>query len=152
MPLIDRIDHEIKLSRNVNIQLRKAVKLMGLVQLPILSKQLNITAEPIQNVCNFHDMHLVETYAMVRPGTKTVAVALVNNTGEKVTIKKGTKVGQLKAANVVPPCLVPHMSMDENILRYTQGMNRQTDVPEYKNAGAPNTHCQLPPKPKLIPE
>ena len=89
---------------------------------------------------------------MVRPGTKTVAVALVNNTGEKVTIKKGTKVGQLKVANVVPPYLVPCMSMDENILRYTQGMNRQTDVPEYENVGTTNTHHQLPSKPELTPK
>ena len=64
-----------------------------MVQLPVLFKQLNITAEPMQNIGNFHDIHTIESYTMVKLGTKRVAVALVNNSGEKVTLKKGMKIG-----------------------------------------------------------
>ena len=92
-PMIDQVDHDIRLSHNVTIEPRKALKSTGVVQLPVLSKQLNVTAEPMQNFGNFHDVHAIETYTMVKPGTKRVAVALVNNSGEKVTLKKGTKIG-----------------------------------------------------------
>ena len=37
-PMIDRIDHEIKLSRNITLQPRQATKSTGMVKLPILSK------------------------------------------------------------------------------------------------------------------
>ena len=91
-PKIDQVDHKIQLSRNVTIHPRKAVKSTGMVQLPVLSKWLNVTAGPMQDIGNFHDMHAIESYTTVKLGTKCVAVALVNNSGEKVTLKKGTKI------------------------------------------------------------
>ena len=131
-PMIDQVDHEIKLSRNVTIHPRKAVKFTGMVRLPVLSKQLNVTAEPMQNIGNFHGVHEIESYTTVKLGTKRVAVVLVNNSGEKITLKKGTKIGQLKAANVVPPSLAPQTGMDLNVLKYVQRMESKGSVPEYK--------------------
>ena len=100
--LIDQVDHEIKLSWNVTIYPRKAIKSTRMVWLPVLSKWLNVTAEPMQNIGNFHGVHAGESYTMVWDWNKCVAVALVNNSGDKVILKKGTKIGWLKAANVVP--------------------------------------------------
>ena len=37
-PLVDQVDYKIKLSRNVTIQPRKALKSTGIVQLPVLPK------------------------------------------------------------------------------------------------------------------
>ena len=37
-PMIDHIDHEIKLSKNIMLQPRQATKSMGMVKLPVLSK------------------------------------------------------------------------------------------------------------------
>ena len=60
-PMIDQVDHKIKLSWNVNIHLQKAIKSTGMVQLPVLSKRLNITAKPMQNIGNFNDIHAIES-------------------------------------------------------------------------------------------
>ena len=49
-PIIDQVDHEIKLSRNVTIHPRKAVKSTRMVRLPVLSKWLNVTAEPCRTL------------------------------------------------------------------------------------------------------
>ena len=68
--MINQIDHDIKLSRNITIQPRKALKSTGVVQLPVLFKWLNVTAEPIQNIGNFHDVHAIKSYTMVKLGTK----------------------------------------------------------------------------------
>ena len=70
----------------------------------------------------------------VKTGTKRVAVALVNNSGDKVTIKKGIVVGRLKAVNAVPICLAPKSSMDNDVLKYVQRMNevgKRTRVQKY---------------------
>ena len=151
-PIIDQVDHEIKLSRNVTIHPRKAIKSTRMVQLPVLSKQLNVTAEPMQNIDNFHGVHAVESYTTVKLGTKRVAVALVNNSGDKVVLKKGTKIGWLKAANVVPPSLAPCMSTDLNVLKYVQGTESQGDIPEYEKPSTNIEGHKLPPKPELSPD
>ena len=132
-PMINRIDHEIKLSRNIMLQPRQATKSTGMVKLPVLSKCLNVMTEPKGNVGDVTSVNSVETYATIKTGTKRVAVALVNNSGEKITIKKGTVVGRLKAVNAVPICLAPKSSMDNDVLEYMQRTNEVGDVPEYGN-------------------
>ena len=97
-------------------------------------------------------VHAIESYTTVKPGTKSVAIALVNNSGEKVTIKKGTCIGWLKAANVVPPSLAPCMSTDENVLKYMQGTEPQGDIPEYEKMGMNSDDHKLLLKPELTPE
>ena len=75
-PMINQVNHDIKLSHNVTIQPRKALKSKGVVWLPVLSKWLNVTTEPMQNIGNFPEVHTIESYTTVKPGTKRVAVAL----------------------------------------------------------------------------
>ena len=131
---------------------RKVVKSTGMVCLPVLSKQLNVTAEPMQNIGNFHGVHAIESYTTVKLGTKCVAVALVNNSGEKITLKKGTKIGWLKAANVITPSLAPHMSTDLNVLKYVQRTESKGGIPKYEKLGMNMEGHRLPPKPKLTPD
>ena len=88
---------------------------------------------------------------MVKLGTKHVAVALVNNSGEKITLKKGTKIGWLKAANVVPPSLAPCTCMDLDILEYMQRMESKGGVPKYEKLGTNIEGHKLPPIPELSP-
>ena len=106
----------------------------------------------MQNIGNFYGVHAVESYTMVKPGTKCVAVALVNNSGDKVILKKGTKIGQLKAANVVPPSLAPHMSTDLNVLKYVQRTESKGNIPEYEKLSTSIEGHKLPPKPELTPD
>ena len=106
----------------------------------------------MQNIGNFHGVHAVESYTMVKLGTKCVAVALVNNSGDKVILKKGTKIGWLKAANVVPPSLAPCMSTDLNVLEYVQRTESKGDVPEYEKPSTSIEGHKLPPKPELTPD
>ena len=97
--MIDRIDHKIKLSRNIMLQPRQAMKSTGMVKLPVLSKHLNVMTEPRENVGDVTSVNSVKTYATIKTGTKIVAVALVNNSGEKVTIKKKKKKKKKKKGN-----------------------------------------------------
>ena len=106
----------------------------------------------MQNIGNFHDVHAIKSYTMVKPGTKRVAVALVNNSGEKVTLKKGTKIGWLKAANVVPPSFAPQMSTDLDILKYMQRTELPSIIPEYEKLSTNAGDHKLPPQPELTPD
>ena len=53
-------------------------------------------------------------------------------TWEKITLKKGTKVTRVSAANIVPPMMAPDLSIERNELKYrTQEQNKE-GVLEYK--------------------
>ena len=79
---------------------------MGLTQIPVLSKQVNIATEAIDNLQDGR-VELLSTYESIKPRSQRVTVALYNNTREKVTLKKGTIVAKVATANVIPPMLVP---------------------------------------------
>ena len=53
-------------------------------------------------------------------------------TWEKITLKKGTKVTRLAAANIIPPMLAPDPSIDKSELEYMMREHNQEGVPEYK--------------------
>ena len=114
---------------------------------------MNVTTEPKENIGDITGVNSVETYATIKTGTKRVAVALVNNSGDKVTIKKGTVVGRLKAANAVPICLAPKSSTDNDILEYVQRMNEVGNIPKYGNMGTSmKTENPKPEKPAFTSE
>ena len=52
-------------------------------------------------------VELLSSYESIKPGSQRVAVALYNNTCEKITLKKCTIVAKVAAANVIPPMLAP---------------------------------------------
>ena len=76
---------------------------MGLTQIPIRSKQVNIATEAINNLQDGR-VELLSSYESIKPVSQRVAVALYNNTREKITLKKGTIVAKVAAANVISPC------------------------------------------------
>ena len=52
-----------------------------------------------------------------------MAVALYNNTREKITLKKGTIVAKVATANVIPPMLVPASGTFQNIPNFGDGLD-----------------------------
>ena len=104
----------------------------------------------MQNIGNFHDVHTIESYTTVKPGTKRVAIALVNNSGEKVTLKKGTKIGWLKAANMGSHHLWHHAQVQIlKVLEYVQRMESPGGIPKYGKMDMNAEDHKLPPQPEL---
>ena len=60
-------------------------------------------------------MKLLSSYESIKPGSQRVAVALYNNTCEKITLKRGTIVAKVATANVIPPMLAPASGKSQNI-------------------------------------
>ena len=55
-------------------------------------------------------------------------------TWEKITLKKGTKVTRVVAANIIPHMLAPDLSIDKSELKYITQEHDKEGVPEYKVA------------------
>ena len=55
---------------------------------------------------------------LLNKGGNRVTIGLQNMTQEKITLKKGTKVAHVAAANIVPPMLAPDLSIDKSELEY----------------------------------
>ena len=79
---------------------------MDLTQMPALDKRLNVTTESARHIQE-GKIELIPSYENIKPGSQRVAVALYNSSNDKITLKKGTIVVKVVAANVVPPMLAP---------------------------------------------
>ena len=73
---------------------------MGLTQMPALDKRLNVTTESAGHIQE-GKIELIPSYENIKPGSQRVAVALYNSSNDKITLKKGTIVAKVVAANVV---------------------------------------------------
>ena len=63
-------------------------------------------------------MEAIESYETFKQGGNRVTIGLQNDTRQKITLRKGTKVARVVAANVVPPMLAMDPSTNEGELEY----------------------------------
>ena len=68
-------------------------------------------------------VELLSSYESIKPGSQRVAVALYNNTREKITLKKGTIVAKVATANVIPPMLAPASGTFQNVPNFGDGLD-----------------------------
>ena len=74
------------------------------------TKRVNVITKPREN----SDEYTVHGYSYMRPGSKRVSVALRNLSEKVQTLKKGTVVASVKAANLIPPKLAPRYTNENN--------------------------------------
>ena len=80
-----------------------------------------------------------------------MAVALYNNTREKITLKKGTIVAKVAAANVIPPMLAPASGTFQNIPDFGDGLDGNGCEDGYVPSNGGDVPTQ-PPKPEPTQE
>ena len=121
-PTIHKIGGNVKLTKAITMAPRQAIKTMDLTQVPVLSKRVNVTTEAIDNLQDGR-VELLSSCESIKPGSQRVAVALYNNTREKITLKKGTIVAKVATANVVPPMFAPASGMFQDIPKMGDGLD-----------------------------
>ena len=62
--------------------------------------------------CEDLDKYTLPSYSCMRPGSKRAGVTLMNLSSRLVTLKKGTIVATIKAANIIPPMLAAKPSSE----------------------------------------
>ena len=107
--MINRIRGEVKLTKNVVIPPRQALKTVGMANLSMMIKRVNIATE---GIAGFQEgkVELCPSYEYVKPRSLRVVVSLYNNIQEKIALTKGTTVVKVTAANAIPPMLAPTKS------------------------------------------
>ena len=113
-PVIHKLGGNVKFTKVITMAPQQAIKTMGLTEIPVLNKRVNIATEAIDRLQD-GKVELLSSYESIKPGSQRVAVALYNNTREKITLKKGTIVAKVASANVIPPMLAPASGMFQNI-------------------------------------
>ena len=74
-----------------------------------------------------------------------MAVALYNNTCEKVTLKKSTIVAKVATANIIPPMLAPASVMFPNVPDFSAGL----DGNECEHGYIPSNGRDVPARPPM---
>ena len=149
-PMIHKVGGEVKLTKAVILAPHQVIKAMGLTQMPALNKRLNVTTESAGQIQE-GKIELIPSYENIKPGSQRVAVVLYNSTKEKITLKKGTIVTKVVAANVVPPMLAPASGMSPDIP--DQGSKTEGNMGQngYIPSNGENITVQ-PPKPEPTQE
>ena len=78
-------------------------KTVGITKILILSKRLNVMTESLLAQEAIECVKAITSYETFKQGGNRVTIGLQNVTLEKITLKKGTKVTRVAAANIVPP-------------------------------------------------
>ena len=102
-PMIQQIDHYIRLTRKVTLPPMQVHKTVGSAKIPVLAKRLNMATEPLPHQETIDGVEAIESYETFKQGANRVTIGLQNNTRQSITLKKGTRVARVMAANVVPP-------------------------------------------------
>ena len=67
---------------------------------------MNIATEHSDNIAN-SNIAAVRSYSFIKPGSNKVVVSIRNLTSKEIVLKTGTVIGNVEAANAVPPMLAP---------------------------------------------
>ena len=142
----------VKLNRATTIPGLQVAKLSATVKMPVQTKWLNVTAESILGQQETKGIETLETYAMIQGGNNRVSIAIRNTTREPIKLKKGTVVGMVTAANVVPPMLAAKMSVYYNVPRNGMERTKNGHVPENAGTYLCQTERSDSSHPELMPE
>ena len=129
-PIIDQTDHYVRLTRDVTIPTIQVHKTIGIAKIPILTKRLNVMTEALPHREEIKGIEAIPSYETFKQGGNRVIIGLNNTTQEKITLKRGTKVAKVFAANVIPPMLAPQERMDAEITEISvpqSGAERHTN-------------------------
>ena len=113
--MIQQVDYCVRLTRNVTLAPMQVQKTIQIAKISILSKRLNIITEPLPFKEANEGVEAIPSYETFKQGGSRLTIRLQN---EKIVLRKGTKVAQVDAANIVPPMFAPDPSMEESVLKY----------------------------------
>ena len=125
-------------------------KTVGVAKIPVLSKRLHVMTELLLAREAIEGVEAISSYETFKQGGNRVTIGLQNGTREKITLKKGTKVTHVTAANIVPPMLAPDPSIDKSELEYMTQEHNNEGVLEYKTTNLGENTVKLEPMPERL--
>ena len=107
-----QVNGSVHLTQDLSLLPFEDVTLKGLLKGPVKHsayfKRVNVALEPLeQHKEEEGTFCAVPTYTFLKPGSSRVEVMLKNITARSISIKQGTKVAVIEAANNIPQMLAP---------------------------------------------
>ena len=154
-PMINQIDQHVRLTRDVTILAMQVQKTIGITKIPILTKRLNVMKEALPHREEIKGIEVIPSYEIFKQGGNRITIGLNNTTREKITLKKGTRVAKVFAANVIPPMLAPKERTDAEIMEIPisqSGAERHVKETKMDNANNVTSAFSKLTKPEPTPE
>ena len=154
-PIIDQIDHYVRLTRDITIPAMQVHRTTGIAEIPVLTKRLNVMTEALPHREEIKGIEAIPSYETFKQGGNRIIIGLNNTTREKITLKRGTKVAKVFAANVIPPMLAPKERTDAEITEISipqSGTERQANEAKMGNVNNITSAFSKPMKPEATPE
>ena len=93
--VLDQVKGNVKLGRRVTIKPYDSGEVSGVTHVGTHTKRLNVLTEGCEDL----DGYTLPSYSCMRPGSNRMGVTLMNLSSRPVTLRKGTIVATIKAAN-----------------------------------------------------
>ena len=92
-PLIDQIDHYVRLMRDVIIPAMQVQKTISVTKIPV-----NVMTKALPHREEIKGIEAIPSYETFKQGGNKIIKGLNNTTQEKITLKRGTKVAKVFVA------------------------------------------------------
>ena len=138
--LINQINYDVKLTKNVIIKPLETIETMGISKVPNHEKYVNVIIELSSVVRQGNEAYTVLGFNFLKAGSKWVGLALRKLSSKTINLKRGTVIVYISAANKVLSKLAPriiakassvnvHPSMYPDVMVETEKESSNLDMP-----------------------
>ena len=104
---LDKVTGKVWLTRNVKLKSNQSLKVKARSLNPLNTKRVNVIIEPTEDE---EGSYTIPAYTYLKSNSRSVHVGLRNMSCHAVTLRKGTVVAELSAANTIPKMLAPKLA------------------------------------------
>ena len=118
----------------------ETIETTGISKVPNHEKCVNVIIEPSPVDWQGNEIYTVPGYNFLKAGSKQVGLALRNLSSRTVTLKRGTVVAHISAANEIPPMLAPKIIAKASTVNMHPGTHSSVGVKIGRKSVNPDTH------------
>ena len=116
----------------------ETIKTTGISKVPNHKKHANIIIEPSPVYRQGKEVYTIPGYTFLKAGSKWMGLALRNLSSRPVTLKRGTIVACIMAANEIPPKLSPKIIMKASSVNVHPGVHLSVGVKIKRKSSKPD--------------
>ena len=131
--IVSKLDSDVKLVKDTTINPFGTVKAKGILRKPPNHyKRINVVVDDLRENRYCKDIGVVHQLQILKPGSDKIPMVLQNLSGRTLKLKRGTRVANVEASQVVPPldASLERENMDEKVTKDITKESQSEDLPK----------------------
>ena len=136
--IVSKLDGILRIAKDTTIVPFGTIEVKGITKTPNHYKCVNVVVGDLPENQHCKDIVIAQQIQVLKPGSNKIPVVIRNLSCRTIKIKKGTKIAQVEASNIVPPLIssqVPKKVLEQVVGNAPKG-NLLEDLPKEKEGGS----------------